>query len=59
VKSLFAIMHALPFEIGMAHALEHCGLPLDGRHHRGADDAWNIALLLSQMLLRRDQPVLS
>jgi inhibitor of KinA sporulation pathway (predicted exonuclease) len=53
VKSLFAIMHALPYEIGMAHALEMCNLELEGHHHRGADDAWNIALLLSNMLLNR------
>ncbi|HTI72666.1 MAG TPA: 3'-5' exonuclease [Candidatus Limnocylindria bacterium] len=28
---------------GMASALEFCQLPLDGRHHRGLDDAMNIA----------------
>ena len=53
VKSLFGIMHALPYEIGMARALEMVNLPLEGRHHRGDDDAWNIALLLTHLLLVR------
>jgi hypothetical protein len=34
-------------------------LVLEGQHHRGADDAWNIALLLSKLLLaRQPQPLL-
>jgi inhibitor of KinA sporulation pathway (predicted exonuclease) len=31
---------------GMAQALQHAGLPLEGRHHRGDDDSWNIAALV-------------
>jgi inhibitor of KinA sporulation pathway (predicted exonuclease) len=31
---------------GMAQALELVGLPLEGRHHRGDDDSWNIAALV-------------
>jgi inhibitor of KinA sporulation pathway (predicted exonuclease) len=31
---------------GMASALRKAGLPLEGRHHDGADDAWNIAALV-------------
>ena len=31
---------------GMAAALEIAGLPLEGRHHDGADDSWNIAALI-------------
>ncbi len=54
VKSLFAVMYALPFEIGMARALDLADLTLDGRHHRGVDDAWNVALLLSKLLLQRE-----
>jgi len=27
------------------------GLPLEGTHHRGGDDAWNIAAILSALLL--------
>jgi inhibitor of KinA sporulation pathway (predicted exonuclease) len=33
-------------EVGMAKALQWVGLPLDGAHHRGIDDARNIAKLL-------------
>ncbi|MBW4493449.1 MAG: exonuclease domain-containing protein [Oscillatoria princeps RMCB-10] len=51
VKNLFAITHALPHEAGMAEALELLNLPLEGTHHRGGDDAWNIAGILSQVLL--------
>jgi myo-inositol-1(or 4)-monophosphatase len=32
-------------EVGMARALQMVGLPLDGSHHRGLDDARNIAEL--------------
>jgi len=52
VKSLFAVMHALPREVGMAQGLEILGLPLEGTHHRGGDDAWNIARLLAELLRR-------
>ena len=51
VKSLFAIIHALPHEVGMDRALELLNLPLEGTHHRGGDDAWNIAAILSKLLL--------
>lgn len=51
VKSLFAIIHALPQEVGMDRALEILNLPLEGTHHRGGDDAWNIASILSKLLL--------
>ncbi|WP_437910681.1 3'-5' exonuclease [Sorangium sp. So ce327] len=51
VKSLFAVTHALSREVGMAEALERAGLPLAGTHHRGVDDAHNIAGLLAHLLL--------
>lgn len=35
--------------MGMAQALEHAGLPLEGTHHRGADDARNIAALFLRL----------
>lgn len=35
---------------GMAQALQHAGLTLEGSHHRGADDAWNIAALIGKMV---------
>lgn len=46
IKSLLAIIYALPDEIGMAQALDLLELPLEGIHHRGGDDAWNIARIL-------------
>lgn len=48
-KTLFALQHALPHEIGMAEALERCSMKLDGTHHRGHDDAWNIARLIGKL----------
>jgi inhibitor of KinA sporulation pathway (predicted exonuclease) len=50
VKNLFAVIHALSPEIGMAEALQRIGVALEGVHHRGGDDAWNIALILSHLL---------
>ena len=35
---------------GMAEALRACGIPLSGTHHRGIDDARNIAKLLPYAL---------
>ncbi len=52
VKTLFALVHALPVEVGMAEALVRQGLSLEGTHHRGGDDAWNIARLLTALLKR-------
>ncbi|NUU21038.1 MAG: exonuclease domain-containing protein [Streptomycetaceae bacterium] len=49
-KTLYALAHALPREPGMAGALAHAGKPLEGTHHRGVDDAWNIAGLLGDLL---------
>ena len=50
VKNLFALWKKLPYEVGMAEALEILELPLEGVHHRGIDDAWNIALILQKIL---------
>lgn len=52
IKSLLAIAYALPSEVGMAQALELLHLPLEGTHHRGVDDAWNIAGILAKLLLQ-------
>ncbi|APR76345.1 Inhibitor of the KinA pathway to sporulation, Putative exonuclease [Minicystis rosea] len=43
---------------GMASALARVGLPLEGTHHRGIDDARNIARLLPWCLGRRPFPEL-
>lgn len=50
VKSLFAAGTGAAHEMGLAAALERLGLPLEGTHHRGDDDAWNIAAVLCHLL---------
>ena len=52
VKTLFALARGLPHEIGMAEALALMGVPLEGTHHRGDDDAWNIAGILAELVKR-------
>lgn len=49
-KSLHALLSGLTNEVGMARALEDLGLTLEGTHHRGHDDAWNIAKILGHIL---------
>ncbi|MGK5554016.1 exonuclease domain-containing protein [Actinomadura kijaniata] len=49
-KARYAEARALPRKPGMAGALRHAGLPLEGRHHSGEDDAWNIGALVLDLL---------
>ena len=46
VKVGFSEAQGLKKKLGMAQALAHCGLSLAGQHHRGIDDARNIARML-------------
>ena len=46
LKTIFAIHNKLNRELGMSAALKLIGLPLEGIHHRGIDDAWNIGRIL-------------
>ena len=48
-KARFADVRRLKRGPGMSRALDLAGLPLEGRHHSGADDAWNIAALIVQL----------
>lgn len=48
-KARFTDVRGLRRRPGMARALELAGLPLQGRHHSGADDAWNIGALVVQL----------
>lgn len=50
IKNLAAIIMGWEKELGMATTLEKLGLPLAGTHHRGIDDAWNIAGILAFLL---------
>jgi len=52
VKTLCSIARGLPTEIGLPQALALYGMKLEGTHHRGHDDAWNIAGLLAEILRR-------
>ena len=50
VKTLAAVAYGWSREVGMSEALKRVGLPLKGTHHRGGDDAWKIAAILSRVL---------
>ena len=50
VKTLFALKYKLDKEIGMLRALSHLKVEIEGTHHRGIDDAWNTAFILSKLL---------
>jgi len=50
VKTLFALKKRLAHEQGMAGALAILDIPLEGTHHRGVDDANNIAKILRWIL---------
>jgi inhibitor of KinA sporulation pathway (predicted exonuclease) len=56
VKNLLAVFRGLHNELGLVDALNLMHLPLEGTLHRGVDDAWNTALILSELILqqRRD-----
>ncbi|MEG3631449.1 3'-5' exonuclease [Streptomyces poriticola] len=55
-KAVFTEAYGLPRRPGMAQALEIAGLPLQGRHHRGVDDAWNVAALVLDLMERGAWP---
>jgi inhibitor of KinA sporulation pathway (predicted exonuclease) len=50
VKNLAAVSLGLPKELAMDEALRALGMPLEGTHHRGIDDAYNIAAILARLL---------
>lgn len=50
VKTLFALRHRLTQEAGMDEALHRLGLELIGTHHRGVDDAYNVARILYTLI---------
>lgn len=50
VKALFALQQQSPRPVGMAEALRLLQIPLEGTHHRGIDDARNIAKILQRLL---------
>ncbi|MEV6520743.1 3'-5' exonuclease [Longispora sp. NPDC051575] len=56
LKAVFTEAHGLRRRPGMAAALDIAGLRLEGRHHRGVDDARNIAALLLHLLAAGHDP---
>ena len=50
VKELFRQVTRIPRKVGMSQALDILGYPLQGTHHRGGDDAFNIARILRYCL---------
>jgi inhibitor of KinA sporulation pathway (predicted exonuclease) len=50
IKTLFAVAFGLQHEIGLDRACQKLGLTMQGTHHRGDDDAWNIAGVLCHLL---------
>ena len=50
VKSLFAAAVGSGYEMGLDGAYQRLGLEMEGTHHRGDDDAWNIAGVLCRLL---------
>jgi inhibitor of KinA sporulation pathway (predicted exonuclease) len=59
LKKQFTVQLGGDMRYGMAGALRRVGLPLEGTHHRGIDDARNIARLLPWVLGREQAPELS
>lgn len=50
IKAAFSAVLDTPRRFGMGGALRELGLPLDGTHHRGLDDARNIARIVATLL---------
>ena len=50
LKPLFSFKHGLTEDKGVDTALQYLGLEFEGTHHRGVDDAKNIAKILKTML---------
>jgi len=55
VKNLLALQFNLNREVNLQKGTGLVGLPFEGTIHRGVDDAWNIAAVLSRVLLGRDR----
>lgn len=50
VKSLFSAATGIDHELGLDGAFKHLGLKMEGTHHRGDDDALNIAGIVCRLL---------
>lgn len=50
IKTLFSLVAGQPRELELDKAYALLGWPLEGKHHRGHDDAWNAAGILCRLL---------
>ncbi len=50
IKNLFSVLYGLDKELGLDAALKYLGMKLEGTHHRGVDDARNIAKIFMHLL---------
>lgn len=50
VKALAGFAHAGRTEFGLDKAMRMMLLQMEGTHHRGVDDAWNIAVVLGELI---------
>ena len=48
-KNIFSIHHGISKGLGLQKALNYSGLEFVGTHHRGHDDAYNVARILGKM----------
>lgn len=51
IKALFAELRNYGNKVGLMRALKMLNMEVLGTHHRGADDAWNAARVLAQLLV--------
>ncbi len=58
IKTLFAEYANKSKAVGMARALKMLKFELDGTHHRGHDDAWNISRILLYLVETYGQSIL-
>ncbi|MBC8171828.1 MAG: exonuclease domain-containing protein [Anaerolineae bacterium] len=58
VRKLFSKFEKHKNPPGMTGALEILGLTLEGTHHRGGDDAWNIAKIMGVLLQKHSVAIL-
>jgi inhibitor of KinA sporulation pathway (predicted exonuclease) len=49
-KTLFALKRGRRKECGLLEATDTLEMDFEGRHHRGVDDAWNVAAILDWIL---------
>lgn len=59
LKDLHARVTGLHRQVGMAAALRAAGLELHGTHHRGGDDALNIARIIGILIARHGAQILT